>query len=218
MFTCPNEEFYSAFIDGEVSSQLEEKFEEHLSQCEKCRYNLERYKFLKTALVSDEVPILDLDRSFEKLLLKRNSIKRDSHRQFLIAMKYKAIIASSVAVVFLFVFFFVLLQHNSNHNEIYNLKKNQVKFIPILPVSAYKQHDNIITNVNLYDMDNVIKTGNMYNTKIYRDFANSFNSFSVLYTPLNGDVDNFNVIMPNVTGSIIYNYGLSVPVYTNLNK
>lgn len=218
MFTCPNEEFYSAFIDGEVSSQLEEKFEEHLSQCEKCRYNLERYKFLKTALVSDEVPILDLDRSFEKLLLKRNSIKRDSHRQFLIAMKYKAIIASSVAVVFLFVFFFVLLQHNSNHNEIYNLKKNQVKFIPILPVSAYKQHDNIITNVNLYDMDNVIKTGNMYNTKIYRDFANSFNSFSVLYTPLNEDVDNFNVIMPNVTGSIIYNYGLSVPVYTNLNK
>ena len=190
MFTCPNEEFYSAFIDGEVSSQLEEKFEEHLSQCEKCRYNLERYKFLKTALVSDEVPILDLDRSFEKLLLKRNSIKRDSHRQFLITMKYKAIIASSVAVVFLFVFFFVLLQHNSNHNEIYNL----------------------------YDMDNVIKTGNMYNTKIYRDFANSFNSFSVLYTPLNGDVDNFNVIMPNVTGNIIYNYGLSVPVYTNLNK
>ena len=68
MSTCPKEDFCCAFVDGEVSSQLKKEFEEHLSQCEKCRQSVEQFKFLKNALISDEAPVLDLDKSFEKLL------------------------------------------------------------------------------------------------------------------------------------------------------
>ena len=218
MYTCPKEDFCCAFVDGEVSSQLKKEFEEYLSQCEKCRQSIEQFKFLKNALISNEAPVLDLDKSFEKLLFKRNSIQKDSRRKFVIGMRYRAIVASSVAGIFLFAFLFVLLQHNSLRTKIYTLNKPQEKFTPILPISSYKQYNNSITNIDLYDMEKVLEKENKCNTKIYKDFTNTFNSFSVLYTPLNEDVNKFNVIMPNVTGNIIYDYGLSVPNYKNLNK
>ena len=218
MSTCPNEELYCAYVDDEVPPILREKLEAHMLKCEKCTCLVGKYKVIRSVLVYDETPGLDLDKSFEKLLFKRNSIKKNSRRKFVIGMRYRAIVASSVAGIFLFAFLFVLLQHNSIRTKIYTLNKPQEKFTPILPISSYKQYNNSITNIDLYDMEKVLEKENKYNTKIYKDFTNTFNSFSVLYTPLNEDVNKFNVIMPNVTGNIIYDYGLSVPNYKNLNK
>ena len=216
MSTCPNEDLYCAFVDDEVSPQLEEKLKAHLSQCEKCRQIVNRYILLKDALKCKDIPDLDMNKSFEKLLLKRNSLVVKKQNTFLIGLRYK-VIASAVAGVFLLAFLFVLLQHNPNYNRTYTLRKNEVKFTPIVPIS-YKQHKNIISNIDLRDVTNVIKTDNKYNKKIYKGFTDTFNTFTSLYAPLENNQGNFTVSMPHMNENISYNYGTNILIYTNLNK
>ena len=216
MSTCPNEDLYCAFVDDEVSPQLEEKLKAHLSQCEKCRQIVNRYILLKDALKCKDIPDLDMNKSFEKLLLKRNSLVVKKQNTFFIGLRYK-VIASAVAGVFLLAFLFVLLQHNPNYNRTYTLRKNEVKFTPIVPIS-YKQHKNIISNIDLHDMTSIIKPNKKYNRKIYKNFNNTFNNFSCLYTSLESHTSDFAISMPNMSNEIPYNYGTSMPIYTNLNQ
>ena len=216
MSTCPSEDLYCAFVDDEVPPILKKEIELHLSQCKKCRKICDRYKFLKDALVCDEIPSLDLNQSFEKLLLKRNSVKRRSYDFFPAKLKYK-VLASAVAGVFLFVFSFVLVRHNSAYDKAYNLHKGEVQFTPIVPMS-YRQHNNIINNIDLHEMTSIVKTDKKYNKRICKNFTNTFNSFSCLYTSLERNTDGFLVTMPNVNEELHHNYRMSMPVYANLNK
>lgn len=217
MSTCPNEEFCCAFVDDEVSELSKKEFEEHLSKCERCKQVINRYRLLRASLVYDEVPELNLDQSFEKLLLKRNSIKKRPYRFFSTNMKYKIIAASTVAGIFLFGFLFVLLQHNSSYDKTYILHKGEVKFTPIVPMS-YRQHHNIIPNIDLHDMTNIIKTDKKYNKKIYKNFTNTFNNFSSLYVSLENNTNDFSTILPNINENVPYNYRASMPIYADLNK
>jgi hypothetical protein len=216
MSTCPNEELFCAFVDDEVPLILKEKLEEHLLQCEKCRQIINRYKFLKTSIAYNETPVLDLDKSFEKLLLKRKSTEKKYYDIFPIRLRYK-VVASVVAGMFLFAFLFVLLKHNSAYDKVYTLNKKSVQFKPIVPM-PYRQHSNVITHIDLRGMTSVIKTNKKSNAKIYKNFTNTFNNFTCLYAPLENHKDNFTVSMPSVNENLPYNYGIKMPVYVNLNK
>ena len=217
MSTCPNEEFCSAFVDDEMPPLLKEKFELHLSQCEECRRIVSKYNLLRSILIYDESPDLDLDQSFAKFLLKRNSIKKGHYNLFPVRIKYRMIVASAVAGVFLFAFLFVLLQRHSSYDKVYTLNKGKVEFIPIVPMS-YRQHNSVITNIDLHNMTNVVKTNKKYNNRIYRNFTNTFNSFSTLYTPVDDNINNFAVTMPNINVELPYAYRINMSIYENLNK
>lgn len=215
MYTCPNEDLFCAFVDNEVPPLLKKELEEHALKCKKCRQVVDRFKFLKTALVYDEKLVLDLDKSFEKLLLKRNSRKKRPYSVFFVGTNYK-VVASAVAGIFLFVFSFVLLRHNSGYDKAYTLHKGEVHFTPIVPMS-YRQH-NVLTNIDLHDMTSVIKTNKRQTNISYRNLTNTFNNFTYLYAPLEDDLNDSAITMPNANKNIFYNYGVKMPIYTKLNK
>lgn len=216
MSTCPSEDLYCAFVDNEVPPVLKEKIELHLLQCKKCKKIHDRYKFLKDALACNEVPSLDLDQSFEKLLLKRNSIEKRRYSFFPVKLKYR-VVASAVVGVFLFAFSFVLIKHNSVYDKVYSLHKGEVQFTPIVPMS-YRQHNNIINNTDLHEIISIVKTDKKYNKRICKNFTNTFNSFTCLYTSLERNTDSFFVTMPNINERFHHNYRMNIPVYANLNK
>lgn len=213
MSTCLNEELCCAFVDDEVSPVLKEKLETHLLECERCRFLANKYKFIKLALVQDAD--LDLNQSFSKLIARRDGLRKRRYLIFPIKTKYK-IIASSVASMFLFAFLFVFLTHNSIYDKVFILSKGKVEFTPIVPV-PHRQHSNVITNIDLRDMTSVIKSKKR-NKKIYKDFTNTFNSFSSLYTSLENNTNDFAITIPDMSEKIPYNYGMSMPIYANLKK
>ena len=218
MSTCPNEELYCAYVDDEVPPILREKLEAHMLKCEKCKCLVGKYKVIRSVLVYDETPGLDLDKSFEKLILKRSSIKNNAFSFFSFSFKTKhKLLASAIASIFMFTLLFVLLRNNSAYDKVFTLHRGKVQFTPIVPMS-YRQHSNILTDIDLHDMTNVIKTDNKYNKKIYKGFTDTFNTFTSLYAPLENNQGNFTVSMPHMNENISYNYGTNILIYTNLNK
>lgn len=211
MSTCPNEELYCAYVDDEVPPILREKLEAHMLKCEKCKCLVGKYKVIRSVLVYDETPGLDLDKSFEKLILKRSSIKNNAFSFFSFSFKTRRkLLASAVASIFMFTLLFVLLRNNSAYDKVFTLHKGKVQFTPIVPMS-YRQHGNIITNIDLHDMTSVVKTNKKYNKKIYKNITNTFNNFSCLYTSLESNTNSFAITMPNINEEIPYNYGTSIP-------
>jgi len=69
MSTCPDQDLYSAYVDGEVPSPWKEKLEAHASKCPTCRRAVERFASV-SALVRSGVPELSgdqLEASFARL-------------------------------------------------------------------------------------------------------------------------------------------------------
>ncbi|HOT62647.1 MAG TPA: zf-HC2 domain-containing protein, partial [Treponemataceae bacterium] len=60
MSTCPDQDLYSAYVDGEVPSPWKEKLEAHASKCPTCRRAVERFASV-SALVRSGVPELSGD-------------------------------------------------------------------------------------------------------------------------------------------------------------
>ena len=84
MFTCPEKDIHSIYLDNELPAQYVGEYEAHLQTCEKCRAQLEKLKQLRSLLSADAQSLsLDkhvLDQSFDRLQsrLKYSSITRYS--------------------------------------------------------------------------------------------------------------------------------------------
>lgn len=79
MFTCPDTEIHSLYLDNELPKGLAEEFEAHLASCPKCSSKFKSLKKTHDCLQSDSSSIsLDndfLDKSFERLSVKMRYIK-----------------------------------------------------------------------------------------------------------------------------------------------
>ena len=71
MFTCPNKDLHSVYLDGELSDEYKAKYEEHIKGCPKCQAALKKLEGARALLKADSDSInmseRDMASSFERL-------------------------------------------------------------------------------------------------------------------------------------------------------
>lgn len=84
MFTCPDKEIHSVYLDGELPASIERDYEAHIASCDKCRAELKRLQFVRDILEKDALSITPdnafKERSWLKLSnrLRYNRIIKDA--------------------------------------------------------------------------------------------------------------------------------------------
>lgn len=86
MFTCPENDIHSVYLDGELPPVYMAEYESHLAGCEKCRAKLDSLRGLHEKLSADSASItLDstaLEESFRRLITKKsyrkNTLRADA--------------------------------------------------------------------------------------------------------------------------------------------
>ena len=121
MFTCPEKDIHSIYIDGELPENFSREYEAHIGSCEKCRAELEKIRAMRTLLAKDSAS-LDLDKdfmekSFERLQSRmrfKKIVSQGEDKSFIVPMRRTFIpMAAAAAAVFA-----ILLPQkmNSSHN------------------------------------------------------------------------------------------------------
>lgn len=222
MSTCPDPEFCSAYIDGEINADLKEKFESHLLKCKKCRTLISKYALIKRVLTCKEIPELDLNKSFEKLKGKSSAKQLNISYNYLLLKKWSKITASAVASVFVLIFGFYFINNigvPKQEVEYTLYKEENDQFIPIVP-TPYKPYSAVnFLDVEIENMDLFIGLNKkIKNNGIkYKNFVYTFNGFSNLYSQLEeNNLSTINIQPINNDNS--YYYASSMPIYVNLNK
>ncbi|MBQ9538205.1 MAG: zf-HC2 domain-containing protein [Treponema sp.] len=79
MFTCPNKDLHSVYLDGELAEEYKAKYEEHIKTCPKCQAELKKLEVARELLKADSDSISmskrDMESSFARLQ-SRMSYKR----------------------------------------------------------------------------------------------------------------------------------------------
>ena len=121
MFTCPEKDIHSIYIDGELPENFSREYEAHIGSCEKCRAELEKIRAIRSLLAKDSAS-LDLDKdfmekSFERLQSRmrfKRIVSQGEDKSFIVPMRRTFIpMAAAAAAVFA-----ILLPQkmNSSHN------------------------------------------------------------------------------------------------------
>ncbi len=105
MFTCPDKDIHSIYLDNELPEKYIREYEAHIRECSKCRAELESMRRIRKMLTSDaESVTLDghmLDQSFERLQsrLKYSRIISDRHMHPLPVVKWTVPAAAAAAIL-----------------------------------------------------------------------------------------------------------------------
>lgn len=121
MFTCPEKDIHSIYVDGELPENFSREYEAHIGSCEKCRAELEKIRAMRALLAKDSAA-LDLDKdfmekSFERLQSRmrfKKIVSQGEDKSFIVPMRRTFIpMAAAAAAVFA-----ILLPQkmNSSHN------------------------------------------------------------------------------------------------------
>lgn len=108
MFTCPEKDIHSIYIDGELPENFSREYEAHIGSCEKCRAELEKVRAMHALLAKDSAS-LDLDKdfmekSFERLQSRmrfKKIVSQGEDKSFIVPMRRTFIpMAAAAAAVF----------------------------------------------------------------------------------------------------------------------
>ncbi len=219
MSVCPKPEEYSAYVDGEFSGVAEKNLTEHLSKCKKCQAIVEDYVNLKAVLSLDETPEIELEKSFDSLMLKRKLKKlKTAYVVFNILRKNIKIEAMlfGISVLVLVSYFSISQFYLKNENTI--TKINNVEFIPILPVSRRVGGRIQFNDMNLREMNIFLNISKKNSINRYSNFTNTFYNFTQLYSHLN-DNDALNGMTEiKIDNSYFYQSATSSSIYANLSE
>lgn len=112
MYTCPETDIHSVYLDGELPHNYIAAYESHVKACPECSARLEKFRALKNAFQADKNAFHfsqnDLDESFERLQIRLsyNRVTQQQKRTFafpkISSIKYFAAgIAAAAAVAFI---------------------------------------------------------------------------------------------------------------------
>ena len=215
MSICPEPDVCSLYVDGELCKDERVNFERHVQECSECKNNMNSYLSLKRYIGCTAIPELDLNKSFDKLLLKQ-SLKKSFllYRLFHSWKKSKMVFNVSIAT---FLFALVFLSVLSIQNKI-NLTDSDEPFKPIIPI-AYESHLPIELNNLRFSTINVpFNTARKMDAKTYKNMANTFNGFTNLYSNLEHGEGCVCSRIPIINRNRIVNYSTDIPFYRSLNK
>lgn len=108
MFTCPEKDIHSIYLDGELPQKFVSEYEAHIDSCERCRAELEKLRAMRELLLKDSAS-LDLDDDFMEKSLERlqsrmrfkKIISQSEPKKFAVPMRRTFIpMAAAAAAVF----------------------------------------------------------------------------------------------------------------------
>ena len=105
MSTCPELDLLSVYLDKELPRQYEQKLEEHLASCAKCKNRFDTYQNMHKVLHQDVESISfsdkDLDESFLRLKTKMNykSVTTPTGFQFSRITKWAMPVVTAAALI-----------------------------------------------------------------------------------------------------------------------
>lgn len=132
MFTCPEKDIHSIYIDGELPENFSREYEAHIGSCEKCRAELEKIRAMRTLLAKDSAS-LDLDKdfmekSFERLQSRmrfKKIVSQGEDKSFIVPMRRTFIpMAAAAAAVFA-----ILLPQKMNSSRNTNMAAQDLPII-----------------------------------------------------------------------------------------
>ncbi len=151
MFTCPNKDVHSIYLDNELPAEYLEEYEAHVKNCPKCQAQLAKLRGLNSIFAADSKALSftekDKNDSFDRLQA-RLSYKKITHRTIELGKVSKGIVkdmfigAAAAAVIAV----------------ILPLRQAETKvpvqdFTPIARMSSYNlPTSSVITDENLTDL------------------------------------------------------------------
>jgi hypothetical protein len=105
MFTCPDKDIHSIYLDNELPEKYIKEYEAHIRDCSKCRAELESMRRIREMFTSDAKSVAFdshmLDQSFERLQsrLKYSRIISDRHIYPLSIVKWTVPAAAAAAIL-----------------------------------------------------------------------------------------------------------------------
>lgn len=102
MYTCPEKDIHSLYIDNELPQTYIADYENHIASCEKCRRELESLKSMRAAFEADSKSLdfskKDLDDSFARLQAKMSySSNVQKKKTFVLDLKPLSYVAIGAA-------------------------------------------------------------------------------------------------------------------------
>ncbi|MDE7292565.1 MAG: hypothetical protein K2N58_11055 [Treponemataceae bacterium] len=108
MFTCPENDIHSIYLDGELPEKFARDYEAHIVSCEKCRAKLEKLRTMREILSKDSssLNLSDdfMEKSFERLqgrMRFKKIVSQSEPKKFIVPMRHTFIpMAAAAAAVF----------------------------------------------------------------------------------------------------------------------
>lgn len=108
MFTCPENDIHSIYLDGELPEKFARDYEAHIVSCEKCRAELEKLRATREILAKDSssLNLSDdfMEKSFERLQSRmrfKKIVSQSEPKRFIVPMRHTFIpMAAAAAAVF----------------------------------------------------------------------------------------------------------------------
>ena len=218
MSICNKSEMCSLYVDGELSDVEKNIFEKHLLECSKCRVTVDKYIILKNYIVYENNPSIDLNNSFNQLVIKRKLEQfRIIYKIFSVLKRNSRIISQTSIFLFLVVLTGVLLSFT-----LFHIKNNAVedyKFKPIIPISCRSNLSVKLRKMQLSDVNMFIFDEMKMSVKQYDKLNDTFNSFSSLYSQLRHNTRHSHIIhLPVLNNENVYQYKSRIPIYNTLNR
>jgi len=216
MSICPDPEICSLYVDGELSKDEKMNFERHVQLCSKCRHNLDFYQQIKKYISCDNIPEIDLNLSFKKLMLKqslRNSFLL--YNVFYYWKKGRMFLKSSILTFFftLIVVSIISIRNNSN------IKNSNPTFKPIIPIACESHLPVNLKELHFSNMNTFYRYENKMNARACKNMVKTFNGFSNLYSNLETNNKHTSCItVSSMNKEGISNYHMNMPFYKSLNK
>lgn len=76
MYTCPNMDIHSIYVDNELPAPYKKEFEDHLSKCEFCRKRFEKIQTISMNLKEDSNNLVISQETLNESFKKLNTIMR----------------------------------------------------------------------------------------------------------------------------------------------
>ena len=196
MSTCPNKDLLSAYIDGELTFPWKETIERHLQDCEVCHKVYAQYATVDRYMqeLAAEAS-LDTAASFEKLLVKRNTVLQNKlanpKRRWGVSIaeqwffsSIRVPVPAAAAAILVFVLLPLILFFKVEHT-VNSVAAAQSSFTPIIPVSIEKQKP--IAEID-YGITQASGTQS-YAVSTKAEFTRLYSKDETLFQPVDSTVD-----------------------------
>ncbi len=183
MSFCPTKDIHSVYLDGELPENYKAEYELHLSNCEKCRKELEQLKALHSLFKADSAALnLDqhyMDESFQRLQVKmayRKNIGKVSQKS---PMKIISYVASGVAAAAILALILPLGFSSNRNTDSKIVAANSVVSSPLIqsvnttssvPITAVSNSGKVSGNNVSFDSGrSVVVSGNIQDIVLFAE-------------------------------------------------
>jgi len=110
---CPDDQLLSAYIDGELPPQWEQRIDEHIETCERCSRRVEEFTSLRNDLVKADISVEEdrTEKAYHDFIVRRKAVTSPPfwHRKVTLPAPLAA--AAAILITTIVAVFFIIGVH-----------------------------------------------------------------------------------------------------------